>query len=215
MKHHPQTTLSALIFALALVASSPLYSVAADTNAPERAIVTKAKSIVVPEFKLDGVTLSEAVHQLSIAARQNAHDGQGVNFMVTEPAMAAANPKITLALKNVTLAEATERLAQSAGVFVTAEDFAFVFRPKTDLGAVELVAGKPAQFSLGAGKWCKIFAGQLPNAIHLKLEILATNEANAGYIIQSLHEMTTLPGKRCDILLGDTMVSIIPTLKTP
>jgi hypothetical protein len=132
MKHNPQNTVSALIFALALVAISPLYSVAASTDAPERAIVTKAKSIVLPEFKLDGVTLSEAVHQLSIAARQNAHDGQGVNFMITEPATAAANPKITLAIRNVTLEEATERLAKTAGVSVSAQDFAFVFDSKSD-----------------------------------------------------------------------------------
>ena len=51
----------------------------------------------------------------------------GVSFMITDPAKAAANPKITLALKNVTLEEATERVAKAAGVKVTAEDFAFVF----------------------------------------------------------------------------------------
>jgi hypothetical protein len=97
---------------------------------PERAIVTKAKSIVLPEFNLDGVTLSEAVHQLQIAAKQNAHDGKGVNFMISGPATAAANPKITLALKNVTLEEAINRLAKVAGISVSAQDFAFVFNPK-------------------------------------------------------------------------------------
>jgi hypothetical protein len=135
MKHNPQTTLAALIFALALVAGSPLYSVAADTTAPERAIVTKAKSIVLPEFKLDGVTLQDAVKRLSVAARQNALDGKGVNFIITGPGKTAANPKITLALKNVTLEEATERLAKAAGVRVSAEDYAFVFfhfQPESD-----------------------------------------------------------------------------------
>jgi len=101
----------------------------------ERAIVTKAKSIVLPEFKLDGVTLQDAVKRLSVAARQNALDGKGVNFMITGPGKATANPKITLALKNVTLEEATERLAMAAGVRVSAQDFAFVFfhfQPESD-----------------------------------------------------------------------------------
>ncbi|HEY1717564.1 MAG TPA: hypothetical protein VGH42_04620 [Verrucomicrobiae bacterium] len=98
----------------------------------ERAIVTKAKSIVLPEFNLDGVTLSEAVHQLQIAAMQNAHDGKGVNFMISGPATAAANPKITLALTNVTLEDAINRLAKVADISVSAQDFAFVFNPKSD-----------------------------------------------------------------------------------
>ncbi len=132
MKHHPQTALSAVIFALALVASGSLCSVAAETKAPERAIVTKAKNIVLPEFKLDGVTLSEALKQLSIAARQNSHDSKGVNLMATERARTTANPKITLALKNVTLAVAAEHLAQAAGVRLSAEDYAFVFNPKSE-----------------------------------------------------------------------------------
>jgi hypothetical protein len=96
---------------------------------PERAIVTKTKSIVLPEFKLDGVTLPEAVHQLQIAAKQNDPESKGVNFMITGPASTAA---ITLALKSVTLEEATERLAKVAGVSVSAQDYAFVFNPKSD-----------------------------------------------------------------------------------
>ena len=102
------------------------------TQPPERAIVTKAKSIVLPEFKLDGVTLPEAVHQLQIAAKQNDPESKGVNFMIKNSDVAAAIPKITLALKNVTLKEATERLAKAAGVSVSAQDFAFVFDPKSD-----------------------------------------------------------------------------------
>jgi hypothetical protein len=97
----------------------------------ERAIVTKAKSIVLPEFKLDGVTLPEAVHQLQIAAKQS-DPGKGINFMVTGSATTAANPKITLALKKVTVEEAAEHIAKEAGVRVTAEDFAFVFDVKKD-----------------------------------------------------------------------------------
>ena len=108
---------------------------AAGTNAttvlPERVIVTRAKSIVLPEFKLDGVTLTEAVRQLSDAAKQS-DPSKGVNFMVTKPATAAARPKITLALTKVSIKEAAERIAKAAGVSVTAQDFAFVFDAKSD-----------------------------------------------------------------------------------
>ena len=96
---------------------------------PERAIVTKARSIVLPEFKLDGVTLPEALKQLRDASKQNDSEGKGINFMIAGPAPATA---ITLALKNETLEEATERLAKAAGVSVSAQDYAFVFSPKSD-----------------------------------------------------------------------------------
>jgi hypothetical protein len=101
---------------------------------PERAIVTKAKSIVLPEFKLDGVTLSEAVRQLSDAAKQNdPGKGKGINFMITEAATTAttaANAKITLALKSVTLKEVIDRVAEVAAVRVGALDYAFIFDSK-------------------------------------------------------------------------------------
>jgi hypothetical protein len=201
--------ITGIIAATILMAGSP--SSVAQTQ--ERAIVTRAKSIELPEFKLDGVTLAEAVRQLSAAAKQS-DPSKGVNFMIAEPATTAASPKITLALKKVSVAEAAERIAKEAGVFVTAQDFAFVFRPKTDLGAVELVVGKWAQFDLGAGKRCRVIATQLfPDAIHLKVEILSPI-ANGKDIIQSLREITTPLGKQCDILLGeDTMVSLTPTSK--
>ena len=93
-------------------------------------MVTRAKSIELAEFKLDGVTLPEAVRQLSAAAKQS-DSSKEVNFVITKPAMTAASPKITLALKKVTVKEAAERIAKAAGVRVTAEDFAFIFDAKT------------------------------------------------------------------------------------
>ena len=119
--------ITGIIAATILIAGS--YSSTAQTQ--ERAIVTRAKSIVLPEFKLDGVTLQEAVQQLSAAAKQS-DPSKGVNFMISKPAMTAASPKITLALKKVTVKEAAERIAKAAGVSVTAQDFAFVFDAKSD-----------------------------------------------------------------------------------
>ena len=129
MKRTLQTTLTTLLFALALNIGTPPIATAADTKVPERAIVTKAKTIVLPEFKVEGVTFFEALRQLTLAGRQHDPDKKGVNFMV-EQGIPAPGPKLTLALKNVTLAEATERLAKAAGVSVTAHDYAFAFHPK-------------------------------------------------------------------------------------
>jgi hypothetical protein len=206
------TVITGIIAATILIAGSS--SSIAQTQ--ERAIVTKAKSIVLPEFKLDAVPFIEATRQLNAASKQHDPEHKGVSFLVMDGAETNAHANISLDLKDVTLMETTERLAENAGVFVTAADFGFIFRPKTDLGAVELVVGKWAQFDLGAGKRCRVIATQLlPDAIHLKVEILSPF-TDGKDIIQSLCEITTPLGKQCDIRLGeDTMVSMIPRLKTP
>ncbi len=108
----------------------PPRSQAANAQTSERAIVTKAKSIVLPEFNLDGVTFAEALQRLSTAAKQNDPESKGINFVITGPVTGAANSKITLALKNVTLEEAIERLAKAAGVRESAQDYAFTFDAK-------------------------------------------------------------------------------------
>ena len=117
--------ITGIIAATILIAGSPTST----AQTQESAIVTRAKSIELPEFKLDGVTLSEAVRQLSVAAKQSDHS-KGVNFMITKPATTAAIPKISLKLTKVSVKEAAERIAKAAGVSVTAQDFAFVFDAK-------------------------------------------------------------------------------------
>ncbi|MDB6056946.1 MAG: hypothetical protein JWO95_790 [Verrucomicrobiales bacterium] len=86
---------------------------------------------MLPEFKLDGVTLREAVYRLREASKQNSPDGKGFNFIVTNPEGIGTIPKITLARKNITVADAVEHLAKTAGVSVSAEDYGFVFDSKS------------------------------------------------------------------------------------
>jgi len=210
-------TLSLLMLAFTLFGSAVCVA-AAETTASDNgkdSLVVRAQKITLPEFKLDGVTLKESVIALQAAGSRYDVNHKGVNYLIAPDTEARTSPTIRLDLKNVTLGEAADRVARSAGIFVAAQDYAFVFSPKTDLGAVEFVAGKPAQFSLGEGKYCKIVGTPLPDAIRLKLMILSTNAAAGKYTIQSLRELTTLPGKPCDIPLGDKMISITPTLKTP
>ena len=127
MKQRPRFTLAAMILGLALAASSALPSRAAETKVPERAIVTKAKRIVLPEFKVDNVTLIEAIKKLTDAAHHNDPERQGFNFMIDSSKTVPPNAKITLALKKVSVAEAADRIAKAAGVRLTARDYAFVF----------------------------------------------------------------------------------------
>jgi hypothetical protein len=201
-----------------IIAATILIAGSTSSNAQtqELAIVTKAKSIVLPEFKLDGVSFMEAIRQLSAAGKQHDPAQDGVRCLVMNGIVTNAFSKISLDLTNVTLMEAAERLAQSAGVFVTAKPFAFVFQPKTDLGAVEFVVGKWAQFDLGSGKRCRVIATQLfPDAIHLKVEILSPI-GDGEDIIQSLREVTTPLGKQSDIRMGDDMmVTLTPKSKAP
>ena len=117
-----------LLLAFALLGSSSFSALAADSPTPKRKLLVKAQAITLPEFKLAGVTLEQAVCDLRDASKRYDPDHKGFNFIVTD--IAKAKGKITLKLKNVTLAEATERLAESAGLSVSAEDYAFIFQAK-------------------------------------------------------------------------------------
>jgi hypothetical protein len=125
---HATTTTTLLV--LALLSSSSFFANATETNAVPHKMALIAKGIMLPEFKLDAVPFSEAVRQLAVASKQHDPAHKGVNYLVTDATDTNAYPKITLDLKNVTVAEATERLAESAGFRVSAEDFAFVLSPK-------------------------------------------------------------------------------------
>jgi len=83
-----------------------------------------------------------------------------------------------------------------------------------DLGAVELVPDKPAQFSLGDGKTCVLTGKQLPDCVNIRVVVLSTN-AQGHVDRKSLGEIETLPGRQCAIGDGNIMIGLTPTLKTP
>jgi hypothetical protein len=137
MKHIFKTTEAMLVFTSVLIVNSPLCSIAADTNAPELAIETRAQRIVLPEFRLDNVTFTQAVRRLLASAFQQDQDirktDPGKEFgAIIKPGISATNLMVTLALKNVTVEKAAEQLAKQAGVRVSMEGAAFVFSPKSD-----------------------------------------------------------------------------------
>ena len=93
-------------------------------------MLDKSSTNVLKEYKVDGVTLIEALKRLTDLAIKNDPEKKGVNFMINGPATPEVNRKITLNLKNVTLLQATDGLATASGLGVTVRDYAFVFEPK-------------------------------------------------------------------------------------
>ena len=124
-----------LILTFALFGSGSALVTAADAYASDdgkASLVMRAQTITLSEFKLDGVTFKEAVLALQKAAKLYDDKHRDVHFLFYKDVEAVASTAIKLDLKNVTLAEAMERLAQRAGVAVIAKDYAFLFYPKSD-----------------------------------------------------------------------------------
>lgn len=93
-------------------------------------MLNKASNIVLKEYKVDGVTLIEALKHLTDLAIKNDPENKGLNFMINGPVTPEPDRKITLNLKDVTVLEATEHLATDVGFNVTARDYALVFERK-------------------------------------------------------------------------------------
>jgi hypothetical protein len=131
MKKNIRAATTTMLLVLALLGGGSFFANGMETNAVPHKMVVMTKGIILPEFKLDAVPFMEAVRQLSIASKQYDPAHKGVNYLVMNAPETNAYPKITLDLKNVTVAEATEQLATIAGFFVSAEDFAFVFNSRS------------------------------------------------------------------------------------
>jgi len=84
-----------------------------------------------------------------------------------------------------------------------------------DLGAVILTEQTPERFVLGDGKGCMLIGSQsgaqLPGGIDVKLAVTTTNAD--GTVTRTQGEVSTLPGRKCAIVLGDVTVMFAPTLK--
>jgi hypothetical protein len=108
-----------LLIAACFLASA---AIAADTNTLSSSPALEiAKTINLPEFKLDSVSFPEATKQLGDASKEYDPKHKGFLFMMDfrdkSKARLAARTKITLDLKNVTLAEAAERVCQQVNGF--------------------------------------------------------------------------------------------------
>ena len=113
-------------------------AIAADTNTLSSIPALEiAKTIKLPEFKLDSISFPEATKQLRDASKQYDPKHKGFQFMMDfrdkSKAKAAARTKITLDLKDVTLAEAAERVCQQVDGFElisSGKGDVIVFQPK-------------------------------------------------------------------------------------
>jgi hypothetical protein len=109
--------------ALAVLLSGLLAASAADAKpAQNSAALEKAKNIKLSVVHYEGLPLSEVIINLhgESVKRDSAH--KGVKITLAANAQAKAYAIIKLDLKDVTLATALERVAQSAGLRLQATD---------------------------------------------------------------------------------------------
>jgi hypothetical protein len=131
MKQIIRASTTMMLPVLGLLWSGSFVAFATEANVVPHNMAVIGQRILLPEFKLDAVPFNEALRQLSAASKQNDPARQGVNYVLMNGSATDICPTITLDLTNVTVAEATERLAKKAGVYSFAEDYAFVFSPRS------------------------------------------------------------------------------------
>jgi hypothetical protein len=81
----------------------------------------QAKAIRVKEFTLKESTLLSAVNALNQIARTNNSQSKGIYVLLQDAARLTTEAKLTLSLKDVSLAEALERLCLSANLKLEAK----------------------------------------------------------------------------------------------
>ena len=132
MKNRTDKIQAMFALAVAVLVSGLLAASAADTKpAQSSAALEKAKNIKLSVVRYEGLPLSEVIinlHDESVK-RDSAH--KGVKITLAANAEAKAYTVIKLDLKDVTLANALERVAQSAGLRLQATDTELLLVLKT------------------------------------------------------------------------------------
>lgn len=111
---------------------------AADTNVLSSTTALEiAKTIKLPQFQLNAVSFPQATKKLQDASRRFDPEHRGLRVMMDfrdrSKARVAARTRITLDLKNVTLAEAAERVCQQLDgweLISSGKGDLIVFQPK-------------------------------------------------------------------------------------
>jgi hypothetical protein len=119
---------------LTIIAGSSAPISGADTGAPAAPNARDlARTLTLPEFKLEAVSLEQAFKQLQEAGKQHDTMRQVVNFCLLTPVgdKTTRSTKISLNLKNVSLLDAAEQVCQQVGGFEiresTTDENCFVF----------------------------------------------------------------------------------------
>jgi tetratricopeptide (TPR) repeat protein len=102
-------------------------------NAPTiaaRAREAKFSAVNVPEFKLDGATLEEAVAALSMIVERETKKAVTPNFIIQDPKNQLANSKISLNLKSTPAGAVMKYLTEMTGTKATYDEHAIVIKPK-------------------------------------------------------------------------------------
>jgi hypothetical protein len=134
LKMKNKTSLPAILaLALALLATSRLTPSAAETKPSQgSAALEKAKKIQLPDVKFDGLPLAEVITMLHNQSIKCDTDHKGVKIALGPNAKQHAGAKINVDLKDVSLAEVVERVAESIDLKVEATDTELLLVPKKE-----------------------------------------------------------------------------------
>ena len=136
--------LTSAAFAVALITTTPVGCTRKTPASPmqEKATPTntgvsgginlreRAHIIMIPDLALKNLGLQEPIKLLSEAAIKNDPEGRGANFIMAKGvSFGIPQGQITLIMKNVSLANAIERLCQAGRVRVRVEPYGFVIEP--------------------------------------------------------------------------------------
>lgn len=94
-------------------------------------VQSKAQSMIIPSLEFRETTVREAVDRLKRMSIALDPDGKGINFVCKLDPPEVGQKKITLALTNTTLWNATRAVAEQVGMEVSASPYALYIEPKS------------------------------------------------------------------------------------
>jgi hypothetical protein len=102
-------------------------------NAP--AIATRGReakfgAVMIPEFRLDDASLTEALEALRIIVERESKEKITPNFVIQDPANELASAKVALNLKNMPSRAVMQYVLDMAGAKARHDEFAIVITPK-------------------------------------------------------------------------------------
>ncbi len=123
MKHKAPRFSATLAIAAMLLVASLLTASAAEAKPPHSsAALERAKKVKVSVAKFDGLPLTLVISMLHDESAKRDPERKGINISLGPNAKELADAEVNLELKDVTLAEALERVAEAVSLKLEATD---------------------------------------------------------------------------------------------
>jgi hypothetical protein len=131
MKHKALRFSAVFVTAAALIVTSLLTAWATETKPPHSsAALEKAKKAKISVLKFDGLPLPLVISMLQGESVKRDPERKGVKISLGPNAKELADAEVNLELKDVTLAQALERVAEAVGLRLEATDTELLFVTK-------------------------------------------------------------------------------------